>query len=112
MAKIKVILISLILLISVNKTYAYEISDLIKILIDKNENSSSFKYDDLIDDLDLKNANLSLIHISEPTRLRRISYAVFCLKKKNTNLNNPSLSPSILTLYINYIPYHTLQHDA
>ena len=27
---------------------------------------------------------LSLIHISEPTRLRRISYAVFCLKKKNT----------------------------
>src|SRR5665809_165672 len=37
---------------------------------------------------------LSLIHISEPTRLRRISYAVFCLKKKKktktkktTNLN-------------------------
>jgi len=27
---------------------------------------------------------LSLIHISEPTRLRRISYAVFCLKKKKT----------------------------
>ena len=25
----------------------------------------------------------SLIHISEPTRLRRIRYAVFCLKKKN-----------------------------
>ena len=28
---------------------------------------------------------LSLIHISEPTRLRRISYAVFCLKKKKSN---------------------------
>ena len=28
--------------------------------------------------------DLSLIHISEPTRLRRISYAVFCLKKKKT----------------------------
>src|SRR5660397_274301 len=27
--------------------------------------------------------NLSLIHISEPTRLRRSSYAVFCLKKIN-----------------------------
>ena len=27
-------------------------------------------------------ALLSLIHISEPTRLRRISYAVFCLKTK------------------------------
>ncbi len=26
---------------------------------------------------------LSLIHISEPTRLALISYAVFCLKKKN-----------------------------
>ncbi|VTU50824.1 hypothetical protein AMBR_NBBOBCOC_02841 [Lacticaseibacillus rhamnosus] len=25
---------------------------------------------------------LSLIHISEPTRRRGISYAVFCLKKK------------------------------
>ena len=26
---------------------------------------------------------LSLIHISEPTRQAEISYAVFCLKKKN-----------------------------
>ena len=30
----------------------------------------------------MKGLGLSLIHISEPTRLRRISYAVFCLKKK------------------------------
>src|SRR5665254_20381 len=29
--------------------------------------------------------NLSLIHISEPTRLLSTSYAVFCLKKKNKN---------------------------
>src|SRR5678815_5941246 len=28
------------------------------------------------------NYDLSLIHISEPTRLLSISYAVFCLKKK------------------------------
>ena len=28
--------------------------------------------------------SLSLIHISEPTRLGMISYAVFCLKKKNS----------------------------
>ena len=28
---------------------------------------------------------LSLIHISEPTRLLSISYAVFCLKKKTKN---------------------------
>jgi len=30
---------------------------------------------------------LSLIHISEPTRLRRISYAVFRLKNKNLYVN-------------------------
>ena len=30
---------------------------------------------------------LSLIHISEPTRQAEISYAVFCLKKKNNNKN-------------------------
>eukprot|EP00658_Telonema_sp_P-2_P057239 TRINITY_DN45689_c0_g1_i2.p1 TRINITY_DN45689_c0_g1~~TRINITY_DN45689_c0_g1_i2.p1 ORF type:complete len:255 (-),score=43.73 TRINITY_DN45689_c0_g1_i2:27-791(-) len=30
-------------------------------------------------------SRLSLIHISEPTRLLSISYAVFCLKKKKTN---------------------------
>src|SRR5678815_3826859 len=31
--------------------------------------------------------NLSLIHISEPTRLLSISYAVFCLKKKKRKKN-------------------------
>src|SRR5665809_56226 len=34
------------------------------------------------------NIILSLIHISEPTRLRRISYAVSCLKKKKKNKKN------------------------
>eukprot|EP00658_Telonema_sp_P-2_P053189 TRINITY_DN41643_c0_g1_i1.p1 TRINITY_DN41643_c0_g1~~TRINITY_DN41643_c0_g1_i1.p1 ORF type:complete len:106 (+),score=33.35 TRINITY_DN41643_c0_g1_i1:69-386(+) len=32
---------------------------------------------------DQRFCRLSLIHISEPTRLLSISYAVFCLKKKN-----------------------------
>src|SRR5678809_1034306 len=32
----------------------------------------------------LQGLYLSLIHISEPTRQAEISYAVFCLKKKNT----------------------------
>eukprot|EP00658_Telonema_sp_P-2_P023056 TRINITY_DN19233_c0_g1_i3.p2 TRINITY_DN19233_c0_g1~~TRINITY_DN19233_c0_g1_i3.p2 ORF type:complete len:106 (-),score=6.44 TRINITY_DN19233_c0_g1_i3:15-332(-) len=32
----------------------------------------------------LQPMSLSLIHISEPTRLLSISYAVFCLKKKKT----------------------------
>ena len=50
--------------------------------------------------------DLSLIHISEPTRLRRISYAVFCLKKKkkqkkttqdrnNKNQNNNKINKII-----------------
>ena len=32
--------------------------------------------------------DLSLIHISEPTRQAEISYAVFCLKKKNIHNKN------------------------
>nr|CUV48227.1 protein of unknown function [Ralstonia solanacearum] len=32
--------------------------------------------------MDQVTQHLSLIHISEPTRLGMISYAVFCLKKK------------------------------
>ena len=36
---------------------------------------------------------LSLIHISEPTRLGMISYAVFCLKKKKIK-NNSQATPS------------------
>src|SRR5678816_1023518 len=32
--------------------------------------------------------HLSLIHISEPTRLLSISYAVFCLKKKKKHTTN------------------------
>ena len=35
--------------------------------------------------------HLSLIHISEPTRQAEISYAVFCLKKKNES-NDTDLS--------------------
>ena len=33
---------------------------------------------------------LSLIHISEPTRLGMISYAVFCLKKKKIHITEPT----------------------
>ena len=36
----------------------------------------------LFNEARLPHPNLSLIHISEPTRLGMISYAVFCLKKK------------------------------
>ena len=36
---------------------------------------------------ELLHMGLSLIHISEPTRLGMISYAVFCLKKKKKKHN-------------------------
>src|SRR5660397_259272 len=35
--------------------------------------------------------SISLIHISAPTRLRRISYAVFCLKQKQTRRGDHSI---------------------
>ena len=40
-------------------------------------------------------AKLSLIHISEPTRLLSSSYAVFCLKKKNKNNPCPYTMPGL-----------------
>src|SRR5450756_1804220 len=40
---------------------------------------------------------LSLIHISEPTRLGMISYAVFCLKKKKKKHNRQSHTTKIQT---------------
>ena len=39
----------------------------------------------LSDTLVICDMDLSLIHISEPTRRTPISYAVFCLKKKKKN---------------------------
>ena len=48
-------------------------------------------------DLNLPNLmSLSLIHISEPTRLGMISYAVFCLKKKKPCGSNIRRHISIL----------------
>ena len=41
--------------------------------------------------------HLSLIHISEPTRLLSISYAVFCLKKKKKHNTQTQSSVSIIT---------------
>eukprot|EP00658_Telonema_sp_P-2_P009569 TRINITY_DN13571_c0_g1_i1.p1 TRINITY_DN13571_c0_g1~~TRINITY_DN13571_c0_g1_i1.p1 ORF type:complete len:193 (-),score=37.42 TRINITY_DN13571_c0_g1_i1:12-590(-) len=41
--------------------------------------------------------DLSLIHISEPTRLLSISYAVFCLKKKKKTTHTDAISLSHVT---------------
>ena len=39
-------------------------------------------------EFDAEKQKLSLIHISEPTRLLSTSYAVFCLKKKKNTTNH------------------------
>ena len=43
---------------------------------------------------EMSHPHLSLIHISEPTRLLSISYAVFCLKKKNQQLLVSHIPPT------------------
>ena len=57
MAKLKIILFSLFFSVVSNSLLSYEITDLIKILIEKNETNSKFKYDNLIEDKDLQNAD-------------------------------------------------------
>src|SRR5450756_2790294 len=44
--------------------------------------------------------SLSLIHISEPTRLGMISYAVFCLKKKKMRINKGNHFLTKITAFI------------
>ena len=57
MAKLKIVLFSLCFSVLSNGLLSYEITDLIKILIEKNETNSKFKYDNLIEDKDLQNAD-------------------------------------------------------
>src|SRR3546814_1746506 len=58
---------------------------------------------------------LSLIHISEPTRHLRISYAVFCLKKKTTKkTSSPKHSQKYprLTLHTTGLITHPLPANS
>ena len=57
MAELKIVLFSLFFSVISNSLLSYEITDLIKILIEKNETNSKFKYDNLIEDKDLQNAD-------------------------------------------------------
>ena len=55
MAKLKIIFLSIVMCCSIS-AHAYDIDELVQVLIKKSETNSSFIYDDLIDDL--KNAFL------------------------------------------------------
>ena len=57
MAKLKIVLFSIFFSVLYNSLLSYEITDLIKILIEKNETNSKFKYDNLIEDKNLQNAD-------------------------------------------------------
>ena len=57
MAKIKIIFLSIYFLFFSKVILSYEITDLIKILVEKNETNSKFKYDNLIDDKNLELAD-------------------------------------------------------
>ena len=57
MAKIKIIFLSTFFLFFSKSILSYEITDLIKILVEKNETNSQFKYDNLIDDKNLELAD-------------------------------------------------------
>ncbi len=57
MAKIKIIFLSTFFLFFSKIILSYEITDLIKILVEKNETNSQFKYDNLIDDKNLELAD-------------------------------------------------------
>ena len=56
MAKFKIVFLSIALCWTL-PLQAYDIDELVKILIEKNENNSAFKYDDQIDDISLDNAD-------------------------------------------------------
>jgi outer membrane protein TolC len=57
MAKLKIVLFSIFFSVFSNSLLSYEITDLINILIEKNETNSKFKYDNLIEDKNLQNAD-------------------------------------------------------
>jgi outer membrane protein TolC len=56
MAKLKIIFLSIFMSCSIS-AHAYDIDELVQVLIKKSETNSSFIYDDLIDDLSLENAD-------------------------------------------------------
>ncbi len=81
MAKIKIIFLSTFFLFFSKGILSYEITDLIKILVEKNETNSQFKYDNLIDDKNLELADT--LYIPE------IDYS-FSFSNSTTSTNSTS----------------------
>ena len=96
MAKFKIIFLSIALCWSL-PVQAYDIDELVKILIDKNENNSSFKYDDQIDDISLDNADK--IYIPEIDYTYSFSNTTSSTSSTSTVNSNTNTISATVNLY-------------
>ena len=94
MAKIKIIFLSTFFLFFSKGILSYEITDLIKILVEKNETNSKFKYDNLIDDKNLELADT--LYIPEIDYSFNVSNSTTSTNATSTlNSNTHTLSATV-----------------
>ena len=94
MAKIKIIFLSTFLLFFSKGILSYEITDLIKILVEKNETNSKFKYDNLIDEKNLELADT--LYIPEIDYSFNVSNSTTSTNTTSTlNSNTHTLSATV-----------------
>ena len=94
MAKIKIIFLSTFFLFFSKSILSYEITDLIKILVEKNETNSKFKYDNLIDDKNLELADT--LYIPEIDYSFNVSNSTTSTNTTSTlNSNTHTLSATV-----------------
>ena len=75
---------------------AYDIDELVKILIDKNENNSAFIYDDQIDDISLENADKIYIpQIDYTYAYSNTTSSTVSISTVNTNTNTISATVNL-----------------
>ena len=94
MAKIKIIFLITFFLFFSKGILSYEITDLIKILVEKNETNSKFKYDNLIDDKNLELADT--LYIPEIDYSFNVSNSTTSTNTTSTlNSNTHTLSATV-----------------
>ena len=94
MAKIKIIFLSTFFLFFSKGILSYEITDLIKILVEKNETNSRFKYDNLIDEKNLELADT--LYIPEIDYSFNVSNSTTSTNATSTlNSNTHTLSATV-----------------
>ena len=95
MAKLKIIFLFVAFFWSM-PLQAYDIDELVKILIDKNENNSAFIYDDQIDDISLENADKIYIpQIDYTYNYSNTTSSTVSTSTVNTNTNTISATVNL-----------------